>query len=104
MGAPVAGKLKHAPPMQLVCLLRWGRLQPANTRLCAAPVRPSCARMPKAEPYATSFQHLAERFGGVALLVPGHLLGSAGDHDAAAVLAAVGPQVNDPIRGLHRSE
>src|ERR1035441_10991304 len=41
-----------------------------------------------------SFQHLAERFGGVALLVPGHLLGSAGDHDAAAVLAAVGPQVD----------
>src|ERR1035438_4538287 len=48
-----------------------------------------------------SSQHPAQRFGGVAFLVPGHLLGSAGHHDAPAVLAAIGPQVDDPIRGLH---
>src|ERR1035437_5921175 len=48
-----------------------------------------------------SFEHLAQRFRGVAFLMAGHLFGGAGNHDAAAVLAAIGPPVDDPIRSLH---
>ena len=48
-----------------------------------------------------SFEHLAEGFRGVALFMAGHLLGGAGDHDAATVFAAIGSKVDDPIRGLH---
>src|ERR1035437_11144390 len=48
-----------------------------------------------------SFEHLAQRFRGVAFLMAGHPFGGGGDHAAGAVLAALGAPVQDPIPGLH---
>src|ERR1019366_4911127 len=83
---------------------RWGRrfrLPTPDAREVGRRKRLPHRALHKAEPYATSFEYLAQGFRGVTFLMAGPLFGGAGDHDAAAVLAAIGPQVDDPIRGLH---
>ena len=46
------------------------------------------------------FEELAEVLAGVALLDLGDLLGRAGGQDRTAAGAALGAQVDDPVRGL----
>src|SRR5215831_3748654 len=46
------------------------------------------------------FQILPQIPAGVARLDQGHLLGRAGRDDVAAAVAALGPEIDDPIGGL----
>ena len=50
---------------------------------------------------ACSRHHLFQRDPGEALFRPHHLLGRSRSHNAAAILAAIRPQIDDPVGALH---
>ena len=55
-------------------------------------------------PFTAPAQHRGQELAGVTALDPGDILGRACGHDLAAAVAALGAEVDEPVRGLDHLE